>query len=254
MLRFDDIVFGPIHSRRLGSSLGINLLPRDGKLCNFDCVYCECGWNADGRCHAVLPTTEQVKEALAAALTHCMENHIHVDSITFSGNGEPTIHPQFSEIVDVVCTLRDSLMPSAKISVLSNATMLDRKEVFVSLAKIDNPILKLDSCSDDDVKYVNRPSGAYSVRKVMDAMAAFEGNFILQTMFMKSKVANFDSTSRERVEAWQSAVRKLRPREIMAYTLDRETPDKTLEKVTVEEMEAIARPLVDEGFNVKISG
>lgn len=254
MLRFDEIVFGPIRSRRLGSSLGINLLPRNGKLCNFDCVYCECGWNAEGRCDAVLPDKDQVYQALSSALKHCKEDGVQVDSITFSGNGEPTIHPQFSDIVDLVCKLRDELMPSAKISVLSNATMLGRKEVFVSLSKIDNPILKLDSCFDEDVKYINRPSGSYSVQKVLEGLEAFNGDFILQTMFMKSKVENYDSTSIERVEAWRDVVRRLRPREIMAYTLDRETPDKSLEKVSVEEMQEIVKPLVAEGFNVKISG
>lgn len=252
MLRFEDIVFGPVHSRRLGSSLGVNLLPPDGKLCNFDCIYCECGWNRDGISHGSLPSPAEVRDALAAKLKDCRDKGIAVDSITFSGNGEPTLHPRFPEIVDITLEARDMYCPEAVISVLSNATMLQRKEVFVSLMKIDNPILKLDAVLDSDTLLINRPSGKYHVSSVIGEMKKFNGNFILQTMFLRG--GGYDSAERSRVEGWLDVVRELRPREIMVYTIDRETPEKGLEKITAEEMEEIVRPLLDEGFRVRISG
>ena len=125
MLHFDDIVFGPIFSRRLGSSLGVNILPSKGKLCNFDCIYCECGWNADGRGDSSFPAFEAVKAALEAKIAELSREGVKVDSITFSGNGEPTLHPEFPAIADVVIELRDKFFPQAKVSVLSNATMFN---------------------------------------------------------------------------------------------------------------------------------
>lgn len=252
MLRFGDIVFGPIHSRRLGSSLGVNLLPAGGKLCNFDCIYCECGWNRDGRDDRKLPGLDDVRNALEVRIKSCHEEGIAIDSITFSGNGEPTLHPDFPEIVDITLKLRDLYYPEAKVSVLSNATMLDREDVLQSLKKVDNPILKLDALTEDDAAIINRPSGHYSVAEVIEGMKRFDGNFVLQTMFLRG--AGADVSGPVRLESWLNTVRELRPREIMVYTLDRETPEKGLEKLTVEEMGILVKPLRDEGFNVRISG
>jgi wyosine [tRNA(Phe)-imidazoG37] synthetase (radical SAM superfamily) len=253
MLHFDDIVFGPIRSRRLGSSLGVNLLPSKGKLCNFDCIYCECGWNRDGeQGRTPLPAFEDIKTALTERISALAEDGSEVDSITFSGNGEPTIHPDFPEIVDVVLELRDRYYPEAKVSVLSNATMLGREKVREALKKIDNPILKIDASDDGLIALINKPAGNYRLEDVVGWMKEFGGDFILQTMFLHSD--DFDAYTDDALEGWRNIVRQLRPREVMVYTIDRETPDKTLRKYSVEEMQEFVRPLVDEGFNVQIRG
>lgn len=252
MLHFDEIVFGPIRSRRLGSSLGVNVLPVKGKLCNFDCVYCECGWNKDGVSDNRFPTLAEVEEALRIKLSALAASGTEVDSITFSGNGEPTVNPDFAGIVDVTVRLRDEFFPSAKISVLSNATMLGRPEVLDALKKVDNPILKIDASSDELISKINKPQGAYRLAKVIERLKEFDGNFILQTMFLRSH--EFDAQEKEALEHWLDIVRELRPREIMVYTIDRETPDKSLQKYTVEEMTEFVKPLIDEGFNVQVRG
>jgi wyosine [tRNA(Phe)-imidazoG37] synthetase (radical SAM superfamily) len=250
MLHFDDIVFGPIRSRRLGSSLGVNILPSKGKLCNFDCVYCECGWNRDGVSDRKFPTLAEVEEALESKISTLAADGVPVDSITFSGNGEPTVNPDFPEIIDVVLRLRDRFYPSAKVSVLSNATMLDRNEVFEALRKVDNPILKIDAPNDALVTMINKPQGSYSLENVVSRMAEFKGDFVLQTMFLRSPDFDLGQT----VEDWRNIVRRLKPRETMVYTIDRETPDKTLQKYTVEQMTEFVKPLQDEGYVIQIRG
>ncbi len=252
MLQFNEIVFGPISSRRLGSSLGVNLLPSKGKLCNFDCVYCECGWNRDGMADRMFPKFADIEAALEKRMSELAAEGTAVDSITFSGNGEPTLHPDFPKVIDVTLKCRDRYFPDAKVSVLSNATLLGRPAVAEALMKIDNPILKIDASSDELIMKINRPVGSYRLDDVVEAMMKFNGNFILQTMFLRSP--EFDTASREALETWMAIVRKVRPREIMVYTIDRETPDKSLGKFTVEEMTAFVQPLIDEGFKVQIRG
>lgn len=249
MLR-EKIVFGPIHSRRLGSSLGINILPERGKLCNFDCIYCECGWNRDGRADKRLPDVKMLEEALEARLLFCVAEGIAIDSITFSGDGEPTLHPAFPGMVDVTLALRDRLAPGARVSVLSNATRLDVPAVFQALRRVDCPILKLDAPATAPARVINRPQGDYEVARVVEGMRRFEGDFILQTMFLRAP--GFDSLSPELLLPWMDIVRELHPREVMAYTIARPTPQKGLAKCSAPEMAALLRPLIDEGFNIKI--
>lgn len=252
MLHFDDIVFGPIFSRRLGSSLGVNLLPSKGKLCNFDCVYCECGWNKDGIAERVFPRLAEVEAAMEEKMSKAAADGVPVDSITFSGNGEPTMNPDFPEIIDVTLKLRDRYFPQAKVSVLSNATLIGRPAVAQALMRVDNPILKIDASSDELIRQINKPVGQYRLEDVIEAMMKFEGRFVLQTMFLRSP--DFDTASPEALEKWMEIVRKVKPREIMVYTIDRETPDKSLTKYTVEEMTALVQPLIDEGFKIQIRG
>lgn len=253
MLHFDEIVFGPIFSRRLGSSLGVNLLPSVGKLCNFDCVYCECGWNKDGAVQGRrFPELQEVELALREKMLKAASEGVPVDSITFSGNGEPTMHPDFAKIIDITLRLRDEFFPQAKVSVLSNATLLGREDVSQALRKVDNPILKIDASTQELVQKINKPVGTYRLAEVLVNMKKFEGNFILQTMFLKSK--EFDTVASGALEAWMDIVRMLRPRQVMVYTIDRETPDKSLEKYTVEEMTAMVQPLLDEGFDIQVRG
>ena len=248
----ETLVFGPIHSRRLGSSLGINLLPQQGKICNFDCIYCECGWNKDGRGDRQLPTAEDLRQTLTAKLQQCLADGTPIDSITFSGDGEPTLNPDFAAIIDITLELRDRYYPDAKVSVLSNATRIGREDVFQALRKVDNPILKIDAPTAALAAKINQPQCDYDVDQVVEDLRRFEGNFVLQTMFLKAP--EFDSSPPEVLEGWMRIVRDLRPREIMVYTIDRETPMKGLQKMTVDQMRELVQPLLDEGFRIQIKG
>lgn len=248
----EETVFGPIHSRRLGRSLGINLLPTRGKVCNFDCIYCECGWNRDGRGDTVLPTAAKVRSDLENKLIELMLEGTPIDSITFSGDGEPTLNPEFPRIIDDTLFLRDAYYPKAKVSVLSNATRVHVPDVFAALRKVDNPILKIDAPTDALVARINQPAPGYELARVVEALERFEGNFVLQTMFLRSRT--FDSSAPEVLEGWMDIVRRLRPREVMVYTIDRPTPEEGLEAFTVEQMRTLVQPLIDEGFAIDIKG
>jgi wyosine [tRNA(Phe)-imidazoG37] synthetase (radical SAM superfamily) len=193
-----------------------------------------------------------VELALREKMQKAASAGVPVDSITFSGNGEPTMHPDFAKIIDITLRLRDEFFPQAKVSVLSNATLLGREDVSQALRKVDNPILKIDASTQELVQKINKPVGTYRLAEVLENMKKFEGNFILQTMFLKSK--EFDTVASGALEAWMDIVRMLRPRQVMVYTIDRETPDKSLEKYTVEEMTAMVQPLLDEGFDIQVRG
>lgn len=232
--------------------MGINLLPTKGKLCNFDCIYCECGWNKDGKTDEKLPSAGELETALRTKLEDCREKGIRIDSITFSGDGEPTLNPDFAAIIDIALELRDRYFPDAKVSVLSNATRIGREDVFLALKKVDNPILKLDAPTNELAGRINKPQGRYDVGEVVSWMMRFEGDFVLQTMFLKSP--DFDSSSPEVLEGWMDIVRRVRPREVMVYTLEREAPAEGLEKFSVARMEALVRPLTEEGFMIQIRG
>lgn len=251
MLR-EETVFGPIYSRRLGSSLGINLLPEKGKICNFDCIYCECGWNRDGLGDRKIPSAAEVREALEAKLAQCAADSVAIDSITFSGDGEPTLNPEFPQIIDDTLTLRDRYYPLTKVSVLSNATRAHIPAVFAALRKVDNPIMKIDAPTDALVARINRPAPGYSLARVVEALKGFNGDFVLQTMFLRS--GDFDTSSPEVLDGWMKIVRELRPREIMVYTIARPTPEQGLQKFTPEQMRSLVSPLIDEGFNISIRG
>jgi wyosine [tRNA(Phe)-imidazoG37] synthetase (radical SAM superfamily) len=248
----EEVVFGPIRSRRLGSSLGINLLPEKGKICTFDCIYCECGWNKDGRGDTQLPSAEKVRKALETKLQQCQKDGIPIDSITFSGDGEPTINPEFPQIIDDTIKLRDQYYPNSKITVLSNATRVHLPQVFNALRKVDNPTMKIDAPTNALAEKINHPAAGYDVQRVVEALKQFNGDFILQTMFLKSK--DFDSSSPEVLNGWMDIVRTSHPREIMVYTIDRPTPEEGLQKFTVDEMRALVQPLIYEGFLVQIKG
>ena len=251
MLR-EETVFGPIYSRRLGTSLGINLLPEKGKICNFDCIYCECGWNRDGRGDTVLPTAAKVRHDLSNKLQDLYADNVKVDSITFSGDGESTLNPEFPQIIDDTLALRDQFAPSAKVSVLSNATRVHLPEVFAALRKVDNPIMKIDAPTNELIAKINNPAPGYDVQRVIESLKQFDGDFILQWCLLRSP--DFDSTRDEVVLPMLDIIRTLRPREVMAYTIDRPTPAQNLQKVTPDEMRTLLKPLIDEGFAVQIKG
>ena len=249
---FDTIVYGPIRSRRLGVSLGINLMPTTAKLCTFDCVYCECGWN-QAVSHPTLPTREEVREALARQLTSMNDS---LDVITFSGNGEPTLHPDFLGIIQDTCALRDMYCPTAKISVLSNSTQLGRSEVVEALLLCDNRILKLDSAIDATMRLIDQPvNPQLTVEQICQWLSYFEGDFTLQTCFLRGEYEGqvIDNTTPAELAAWYAVIERLRPKQVMIYVIDRATPLQTLSKVPAVEMEAIAAPLRDKGIRVVVS-
>ena len=249
---FDSIVYGPIRSRRLGVSLGVNLMPTDAKLCSFDCVYCECGWNQPVL-HPQLPTRQQVRDSLNTKLSTLNTN---LDVITFSGNGEPTMHPDFLGIIQDTCALRNQYCPAAKVSVLSNSTQLGRVEVVQALKLCDNRILKLDSAIDATMRLIDKPVNPHlTVAQVMEWLQQFDGDFTLQTCFLQGDYHGqvIDNTTPEELAAWYQAVEILHPKQVMIYVIDRTTPLQTLEKIPAEQMQAIAKPLLDKGIDVIIS-
>lgn len=244
-------IFGPIHSRRLGISLGINLLPSDGKFCTFDCIYCECGYNKDHHPHLKLPTRIEVKNALEERLKDMKQNGPHPDVLTFAGNGEPTSHPQFAGIIDDTIALRNEYFPDAKVSVLSNSTFIHKSDVFQALCKVDNNILKLDTVDIEYIRKVNRPSCHYAVNDIIEGMKAFKGKLIIQTMFMKGKTdegEDVDNTSDKFVLPWIEIVKQIAPSRVMIYTIDRETPDHSLQKASHEELDRIVNLLERAGI------
>lgn len=249
---FDSIVYGPIRSRRLGVSLGVNLMPTTAKLCTFDCVYCECGWNQPVS-HPQLPTREQVQAALESQL---LTLDVQPDVITFSGNGEPTLHPDFLGIIQDTCALRDQYCPHAKVSVLSNSTQLGRKDVVEALLLCDNRILKLDSAIDTTMQLIDKPVNQHlTVAQIVQWLSLFEGNFTLQTCFLRGEYEGrvIDNTTPEELSAWYQIVDILHPKQVMIYVIDRATPLQTLSKVPADEMEAIAAPLREKGIDVIVS-
>jgi len=254
---FHEIVFGPINSRRLGVSLGINLLPTSGKICTFDCIYCECGYNADGRTQQGFPSRESVVQALNDKLQELKVKGINPDVFTFSGNGEPTLHPEFEEIIDDTIELRDKYFPEAKISVLSNATMLHKESVFRALNKVDNNILKLDWVDEEKVRLIDQPlQASFSIAKVIENLKRFKGNLIIQTIFLRGYHHGqmIDNTGEKDVNAWIETLKEIKPKQLMIYTIDRTTPEKNLQKISLEELNAIAQKLKNAGFNVNVSG
>ena len=272
-------VFGPVHSRRLGISLGINLLPADGKVCSFDCIYCECGFNEDHRPTLPLPTREEVAAKLEEKLQQMAAEGQLPDVLTFAGNGEPTCHPHFPEIIDDTIRLRDQYCPKAKVSVLSNSTMIHRQTVHDALMRVDNNILKLDTVDPIYINKVDHPNGTYDVEKIIDRMKAFNGHIIIQTMFMRGEVRSqetgdrrqetgvrrqesgdrsretgyrsqesVDNTGEEYVGPWLEAVKAIKPQQVMIYTIDRETPTQGLLKATHEQLDAIRDRVIAAGI------
>ena len=253
---FHSTIFGPIHSRRLGSSLGVNLSPNDGKVCSFDCVYCDAGYNSQGAGTTGRPRRDDVSRELEMKLKSMIEAGEHLDVITFSGNGEPTLHPQFAEIIDDTIALRDKYFPQVKISVLCNSTRLGDESVVAALRKVDNNILKLDSAITSTMRLIDQPaSPSFTSEGVIEQIAQFSGQCVVQTMFLRGEHdgKNIDNTTIEEVEALIKAYKRISPRQVMIYSIDRKTPEQQLEKVTREELEAIASQMSREGINVTVS-
>ena len=243
-------IFGPVHSRRLGISLGINLLPADGKVCSFDCIYCECGFNEDHRPSLPLPTREEVALKLEAKLQEMVADGQLPDVLTFAGNGEPTCHPHFAEIIADTIRLRNQYCPKAKVSVLSNSTMIHRPQVHDALMQVDNNILKLDTVDPAYINKVDHPNGTYDVNLIIDRLKAFQGHVIIQTLFMRGECngESVDNTGDEYVNPWLEAVKTIAPQQVMIYTIDRETPTQGLLKATHEQLDQIRDRVIAAGI------
>ena len=252
---FPSPIFGPIHSRRLGISLGVNLLPPDGKLCSFDCIYCECGLNGNHRPEAKMPTREAVKTALEAKLQSMEAEGKLPDTIPFSGNGEPTSHPDFEGIIDDTLALRDRYAPKSQVSVLTNATHILKDGVFRALMRIENPLLKLDTVNLDYIHLVDRPTSRYDLPALIERMKAFEGRCIIQTMFMGGtwQGQSVDNTSDDFVLPWLETVKAIAPKLVTIYTIDRETPAKGLLKAPKARLDKIARLIEAAGIPTTVS-
>ena len=255
MFLFNNIIFGPVKSRRLGVSLGVNLLPVDAKICSFDCIYCECGFNTTMQ-ESPLPTREQVYVTLETKLQVMVAANELPDVITFAGNGEPTLHAQFEGIIDDTIALRDRYCPEAKVSVLSNSTRMHKPAIFKALQRVDNNILKFDSAIDKTVQRLDRPSGKqFSVEWQLEQFRKFNSNLIIQTLFLRGKLADgiIDNTTEEEVSAWLEALQIIRPKQVMIYSIDRETPTKGLEKISLETLKQIAERAKAIGLEVMVA-
>lgn len=254
---FHETVFGPVMSRRLGVSLGINLLPVDYKYCTFNCIYCECGWtNKKPEGSAGLPARDEVKDLLEQKLKGMKEDGQNPDAITFAGNGEPTIHPQFPVIIEDTISLRNKYFPDAKITVLSNASMLHRPEVFDALKAVDNNIQKLDAGTEELFRLINQPAGKLSLEKVVDQLCRFKGNLIVQTLFLRGTHNGkyVDNTTLPEIDAWISLLKKVAPEYVMIYPIDRATPEQAIEKISFDELTAIAEKVNKAGIKTKVFG
>ena len=254
---FHETIFGPVMSRRLGVSLGINLLPVDYKYCTFNCVYCECGWShSKPGGNQGLPGRDEIRKMLEERLMELQQEDKPPDAITFAGNGEPTIHPQFAGIIDDTIELRDEYFPEAKVTVLSNASMLDRDHVFNALLKVDNNIQKLDAGTQEMFSRINQPGGKLTLDKVVEQLCMFDGRLIIQTLFLRGEHngSRFDNTTDEEISQWLEKLKKIKPEYVMIYPVDRATPEQNIERVSFSELEKISSRVEAIGIKTKVFG
>jgi wyosine [tRNA(Phe)-imidazoG37] synthetase (radical SAM superfamily) len=249
---FDDIVFGPVKSRRLGNSLGINLLPDDAKVCTFNCVYCECGWT--NNVSSGLPSGKEIKQRMDVEFKRLHENHVPVDVITFAGNGEPTLHPEFDTIIDHTIKLRDGFFPDAEIAVLTNATLLHKQDVNEALQKVEKPLLKLDSAIESTVKAMNQPQMPFDFQQYLEHIRNFPGKRIIQTMFVRFQKNGeiVDNTTEHELKAWLRELDNINPDAVLIYSIARDTPDTTVTSVSKEELKKIAARVEYNGHKAQV--
>jgi wyosine [tRNA(Phe)-imidazoG37] synthetase (radical SAM superfamily) len=253
---FDKIVYGPVHSRRLGISLGVNLSPADGKRCTFNCIYCECGLNEERKTHSKAPSRGDVRHALTEALSKMRAEGTKPDVITFSGNGEPSMHPEFAGIIDDTLLIRDKLCPTARVAVLSNSTMLHKENVVEALLKVDDNLMKFDAAENELIDIIDQPAVQdFTAEKLIEQLCLFNGKLTIQSIFLKGehRGISFDNTAGENVKSWIEALKRIRPQKVMIYTINRETPVKTLERIPPESLQKIADKVRDAGFDVSVS-
>ncbi len=251
---FEQIIFGPIRSRRLGVSLGINLLPPNLKHCSFNCLYCECGWTSPPDKFMEFPARNIIKAELENKLAEIQKRNSMLDNITFAGNGEPTLHPEFAGVIDDTVELRNKYVPSCKISVLCNSTMAGKTEVFNALLKVDKNIMKLDAGTDETFQKINNPKTKISISEVIESLKKFKGNLIIQTLFVKGSYngVTIDNTTENEISEWLNHIKEIKPRSVMIYPIARETPAENLEKVSPEKLFEIAQMVEALGIETEV--
>jgi wyosine [tRNA(Phe)-imidazoG37] synthetase (radical SAM superfamily) len=252
---FHDVIFGPVKSRRLGVSLGVNLLPVEAKYCTFNCIYCECGWTHEkSQGEKKLPARELVRERLEEKLASMNEAGMHPDAITFAGNGEPTIHPQFPEILEDTIRLRDRYFPDARVSVLSNASTLDKPAIFQALKKTENSILKLDAGTEKMFRLINGPRSGITLKSIVEKLKEFHGELIIQSLFLRGNLdgEKIDNTAEPEISRWLEHIRAINPKYVMIYPIDRETPQESLEKIPFAELVRIAERVEKLGIKAQV--
>jgi wyosine [tRNA(Phe)-imidazoG37] synthetase (radical SAM superfamily) len=251
---FDEIIFGPVRSRRFGVSLGINVIPEHKKICTFNCIYCECGWT---QAPVIEPEAFHKREDIAAALETRLKEMQRLsnrpDAITFAGNGEPTLHPEFDGIIDDTVRLRDTYFPDAEVVVLSNSSMLNDESVLLTLQKVHN-VMKLDAGTEATFRKINGPLVPLTLEKVVENLERFKGKLTIQTLFLKAEIngESVDNTSDAEVSAWIELLKRINPEKVMIYPIDRPAPGKNIQKVEPEVLEAIGKRLEKEGIQVSI--
>lgn len=253
MFLWKSIVYGPVYSRRLGHSLGVNPLPSVRKVCNFDCIYCECGLNDNHAPKHPLPTLEEFSRELENTLQELSKNGQPLDHITFAGNGEPTLHPQFKEIVEKTVELRDRFYPQAKIALLSDAATVKTGRVLEALGGIDKPIMKLDAGTEETFQLINQPDSSITLDEIAELLKLFKGRLYVQTLFLRGSVngRQVDNTTSEEIEAWLNRLRQIGPELVMIYSIDREPPYETLERISAHELTEIAERVRSIGFEAE---
>lgn len=251
---FDEIIFGPVSSRRLGVSLGVNLLPTDYKFCTFDCIYCECGWTKKAEKKVILPSRKEIEERLESVLKERTANQLPIDSITFAGNGEPTLHPNFSEIIEDTIRLRNQYFPKALITVLSNASLIHNTKIISALLKVDKNILKLDAGTEATFQAINQANGNLKLNEVVDYLKKFEGKLIIQTLFVQgfNQHQGIDNTTEKEVNAWLKLVQEIKPKSVILYPIERETPENSIRKVDAQTLNKIANKVQSAGFKTEV--
>lgn len=251
---FHDIVFGPIKSRRFGTSLGINLLPLENKVCNFNCIYCECGWTDLKQGKITYFPKDKIKTTIENRFSEAAKIHELIDSITFAGNGEPTMHPDFLEIMKSTVALRNKYLPKVQITVLSNSALLGNKKVMEGLLLADKRVMKLDAGSNQLLNEINLPLSNRDIKWYIEKLKSFKGDLIIQTIFLKGYNAGkyIDNTTPEELNQWINALLEIKPKEVMIYTIDRETPLKELEKINQKKLQEICDMVNKHGIKATV--
>lgn len=235
-----EYVFGPVDSRRYGKSLGVNPFPLGEKICSFNCPYCECGWTNKhwvGKHDEILwPEVDGLLHEIDDRLVRARDQGERIDAITFAGNGEPTLYPEFKALIDGTIELRTKWVPEARVIVLTNASELHRPEIREALLRADETCIKLDAISPKAVRAINKPHPSLSMENLINQMLTFPSP-VIQTMFIHGPA---DNTGEKEIALWIDTLKRIRPARIDLYSIDRAAPDPRVTRVSAETLQTIA--------------